>query len=220
MASAGTESRTSITIGERLRRKPALVSKVRRLDDTLVEIFGKKTPIDWELSGEEPENWLSLHVGAPGTGECTRYPPEALLENTSELKRILLNMKECLQVVQQYLSELEQLYQQIRTWLSQARPAYQVEEAPTTVEEVLAGNYTAKKLLIRFRKKEVEVLPRGAWWVTTEGRVDLVEEENAEHQLILSRPEGGWLWVQERPRVALHPLTAELFIKLVKDCMG
>jgi hypothetical protein len=220
MANARTESGNTITIGERLRRKPALVSKVRRLDDTLVEIFGEKTPIDWELSGEEPENWLSLHVGAPGTGECTRYPPESLLETTSELKSILLNMKECLQVVQQYLSELEQLYQQIRSWLSQARPAYQVEEAPTTVEEALTGKYSAKKLLIRLKRKEVEVLPRGAWWITTQGRVDLVGEDDYEHQLILSRPEGGWLWVEERPRVALHPLTAELFIKLVKDCMG
>ena len=68
--------------------------------------------------------------------------------------------------------------------------------------------------------QEVEVLPRGAWWVTTQGRVDVVGEDDYEHQLILSRPEGGWLWVQERPKVALHRLTGELLIKLVKDCMG
>jgi len=219
MASARTESRTILTIGERLRRKPALLTKVRRLDETLTELFGNDTPIEWDLSEEEPENCLSLHVGASGTGECTRYFLESLLENASWLKTVFLDMKGCMHAVRRYLSELEQLYQQIRTWVSRSRSSFQIEEAPATVEEALTGRYTAKKLLIRSRKKVVEVRPRGVWWVTTEGRVDLVGEDD-EYQLILSRPEGGWLWVQERPTVALHPLSAELFIKLVKDCLG
>jgi hypothetical protein len=220
MASARTESGTTITIGERLRRKPALLAKVRRLDETLIEVFGKDTPIEWDLEPRDSGNELAFHVGEPGKGECTRSIPESLLDDTAGLKKLVVEMKGYLEVVQQYLREVEQLYQQMRTWLSQARPAYTVEEAPTTVEEVLSGNYTAKKLLIRFRKKKVEVLPRGVWWVTTEGRVDLVDEDDFEDQFILSRPEGGWLWVQERPKVDLHLLTGELFIKLVKDCMG
>ena len=219
MASTATETRTNITIGERLSRKPALLVKVRRLDDTLIEIFGKQTPIAWELTGEEPENWLSLHVGTPGKGECTRHPMESNLEKMAWLKNVFLDMKGCLHTIQRYLSEVEALYREIRIWISHSRPSYQIEEVSTTVEEALAGTYTAKKLLIRFRKKEVEVLPRGVWWITTEGRVDLVGED-AEHQLILSPPEGGWLWVEEGRTGGLHPLTGELFIQLVKDCMG
>jgi len=219
MASATTKSHTTITIGERLRRKRALVDKVRRLDATLLDIFGNQTPIAWELSGEEPENQLSLYVGTPFVGECTRHLPESLLGDTSSLRTVFLEMKECLQTLRQYLSELEQLYQQIRTWISQSRLPYQIEEGPTTVEEVLAGTYTARKLLIRLKKKVVEVLPRGVWWITTQGCVDLVYDD-AEYQLILSKREGGWLWVQERPKVAMRPLTAELFIKLVKDLMA
>jgi hypothetical protein len=219
MATTAIHARTAITIGARLRRKPALEARVRRLDDLLVQVFGADTPIEWDLSAEESINWLSLHVGAPGTGECTRHRPEPLLEDTDELKKLFLNMKGCLHAVQQYLSEVEELYQQIRVWISRSRSAYELEEALTTVEEALTGKYTARNLLIRLKKKAVEVRPRGRWWVTTEGRVDLAGDD-AEYQLILSKPEGGWLWLEEKPRVALHLLTAELFIRLVKDCMG
>jgi hypothetical protein len=219
MASAGTESQSTITLGQRLRRKPALLAKVRRLDETLTEVFGKDTPIEWDLEPAEKGNPLVLHVGEPGKGECTRSIPESLLDDTAGLKKLAVEMKGYLEVVQQYLREVEQLFQQMKTWLSQARPAYQVEEAPTTVKEVLSGDYTAKKLLIRFKKKKAEVVPQGVWWVTTEGCVALIDEDDFEDQFMLSHPEGGWLWVQERPKVDLHLLTGEVFLKLVKDCM-
>ena len=219
MASAVTESQITITIGERLGRNPALVSKVRRLDDTLVEIFGMDTPIAWDLVGGEPENCLSLHIGTPGRGECTRYPLESLLENTAWLKSVFVDMKSCLKRVQEYLRKLEALYQQIKTWVSRAATPYQVAEAPTAVEEAFTRKYVAKKCLIRFDKKEVEVRPRGVWWLTTDGRVDMVGK-NEEYQLILSRQEGGWFWVEEAQTVALHRLTEEMFIRLVQDCMG
>jgi hypothetical protein len=127
-------------------------------------------------------------------------------------------MKATLTVLRRWLREVDELFKQIRSWIAQYAPSFRVEEGKVIIEEADTGEYSARKLVIRAGKKTAEVRPRGAWWLTTEGRIDVVGSEQ-EFSLIFSRNEGGWLWVEEDADVTLRPLTGETFIRLVKDCM-
>ena len=203
-----------IHLSDRLRRNTALAAKAFELEDRLNRVFGENERID--IDGRNQA--LTVKVGLPGHGECTRTIMEGNLVESIWLDNLFQEMKEALTILRTYLREVGALFQHIQTWLRRDLPNNRIEEVPLKVFEEFTGEYTTKKLVIHQGKRSVEIRPKGAWWITTQGRVDLLGKDQ-EQTLIFSRPEGGWLLVQEYPKVALIPLQGELLIQLVKQLL-
>jgi hypothetical protein len=217
MAGVTTETRLRMSLSRRLQENASLAAKVRGLEDMARSYLGD-TPIQWDLISNKPPV-LSIKAGTPGNGECTRRPFATMLEEKAAMERLFQDMKATLSVLRKWLREVAELFKQIRSWIARYAPSFRVEEGKVIINEALTGEYSARKLVIRAGKKTAEVCPRGAWWLTTEGRIDVVGPDR-EFSLILSHDEGGWLWVKEDADVTLQPLTGETFVRLVKDCMG
>jgi len=215
MAAAATKHEF-IKLSKRLQKNAALASKALHLEDQLVQAFGEHEVIKLDLGAQELG--ITIKVGLPGEGECTRTILDSLLEESPWLENLFRDMKTVLSIVRTYLKEVSKLFQQIQTWMRRSLPSFHMEVVPISIVEALTGEYSAKTLILHHAKKRVEIRPTGAWWLTTDGQVVLVGHDQ-EHALILSKKEGGWLYVQEYPEVVLRPLSEEFFIKLVQDCM-
>jgi hypothetical protein len=205
-------------LGKRLQNDRPLAQKVRKLESVLRSIIGQEVPVEWDVVPHELAPYLELRLGSSGKGECTRGLPISSLENVAWLESVFRDMKATLDYLSNWLGEVEILFQKIRGWIVRSAPEFRIREARIKIDEAFSREYTTKELIIEDGEKSVEVRPIAAWSAGTEGRVDLIGSEQR-HTLIFSRSEGGWLWVKEQKEVEFRPLTGDLFMTLVRDCM-
>src|ERR1043165_341423 len=128
MSATTINGRMPVRVGKRLEKNHQLAAKVRDLNEILRKILGVEIPAEWDLHAREPENVVSIHIGEPGRGECTRWIMESLLEKTPWLEGVFVDMKESLDIVRIFLAEVDKLFWDIRRWITQYAPSLKVGE--------------------------------------------------------------------------------------------
>ena len=117
-------------------------------------------------------------------------------------------------VIEEWRAELDALYDQVETWLSELSPPPQVERRTIQLHEGLSGIYDAEELVIRSHGEEVRLTPVARWSVATDGLVELTGIDSPTIFAII-HDRGGWLYVPDWPERELVPLDGPLFRKLL-----
>jgi hypothetical protein len=212
----------TIELSERLRGTD-LADRVREYEPILRQEIGDFAAVDWDVTDDRGRLRFVLRMRPKDdgglTGEAKAFFDAEEILWRERMARRLKEIKGDLVRLEEWRRSLETFYQTVREWCQSLAPTWAIERHPTTVTEVPPGEYRVTALRIIEGASAVEVRPIGHQVVGADGRVDLEGEENRQI-LLLSHREGGWLWVDERTVVRLRPLTAELFIDLVRDCMG
>jgi hypothetical protein len=213
-----------VELSDRLRGTD-LAERVNEYEPILHKEIGAMADVEWDV--REHQDYKGRHQlilrmkekHGPLKGEARAFFDHDELGWREHMLRRLTDIKGSLERIGEWRESLEGLYRQIREWCQAAAPAWIIEERPITVEEVRPGEYQSIALRIVEGSHAVDVRPIGHQIVGADGRVDLEGEENRQI-LLLSHREGGWLWLDDRTVVRLRPLTGDLFIDLVRDCMG
>src|ERR1041384_6685679 len=90
------------------------------------------------------------------------------------------------QIRNEYLEYLRQLYSDVRDWVPGKR--FEVSQDTTSLNEVAVGRYQAPVLQIseRDRGRIATLAPKGAWIIGARGRVDLIGPMDVQPILYLS----------------------------------
>lgn len=136
---------------------------------------------------------------------------------------------------QLYLQRVNQLYNQIKHWLSDDTLQV-VEGPPVTLQESELGTYSAKVLAIETPEGDVAIQfkPRGANIVMAEGLIELESWLGKEYLVYmrtggptLTTPTGverpiyqgidteGWYWIEDSRRIKAHLLNKTLLLELI-----
>ena len=103
--------------------------------------------------------------------------------------------------VQTYLRRVQQLYADVREWMTALEPDVQISESPVNLVEQATGPYEAKSLEIaRPGRASIRLVPRGRYMVGAEGRVE-VRSRFGRETLVWVRTGG--------PAIGFRPSTKE-----------
>ena len=210
----------AIELSERLRRDARFVDAVVACEPILRKELGDSVNADWDIEGDDGQTTIALrlrdaHEGVGGQA-TTNFAPDELESHEGVGVRVH-RARDAMVRVGEWRGQVAALFATLRTWLA-AEPEIRIQESPLIVREERSGEYSLAQLKLARAEKWAIVKPIGAWIVGADGRVDLVGAES-KHNLVLSRREGGWLWIDDRTVVRLRPLTASIFLDLVRDCM-
>lgn len=147
-------------------------------------------------------------------------------------------------VLEEYLTEIQQLYLEIRKWF--ADTPLLINEEEMEINEEASGAYKAIKLLIQDQEKReiAELRPVGAWIIGAKGAIDIIGQVDKESLVYMkkggaeisssisagkeilesrSRPlfkgidRDGWYWIEDKRRGRAHLIDAEIFKDLISE---
>ncbi len=130
---------------------------------------------------------------------------EFLRDQKRKLERV---QKERAKTLSEWLSQLEQLFNDIERWLEPAKKeGLEIGRSKVEISEERLGTYVAPVLEIAFAGTKVRLEPVGRQVVGALGRVDIYSPLGVNKLVLLT---DGWYLVFDRPEQRL-PLTQDTF---------
>jgi hypothetical protein len=119
---------------------------------------------------------------------------------------------------EEWLSNLNDLYALIRSWLRPLEEdgtlSYSITQV--TLQEDYLGSYSVDALSLHIGNQRIEFYPKGTLIVGAEGRVD-VRGPKAVRTLVLSN--GQWSVVERSPRLKMLPFNEDSFQDMLQEVM-
>lgn len=131
--------------------------------------------------------------------------------------------------IQQYAKRVEQLYTDIRAWITKENLNLQIMDTRVLVLEQMA-TYKIQGILVQNKEGKIlaEIIPAGASVIVAEGRIDIKGWLGTEYLLYMPkhRPElgkpfykgvneDGWYWIEDSYRNRAHRLEKHLLRELI-----